>query len=202
MSSGSAPTVLASTSEVSTSHSLSRLGYLSAELFRAKGRYRLHRGAVDGVGATGQQRGGEQCGGQTGGRTAAHRMAPFLRVHRLAGQLFGHVTGWRIGLLREADRPFDEVVVELDRDLAEVVPSIGSVPTATQPSWPSMLMSSTLVRVSSSVLRSAPDGLPRNQVKEKCGPRMPPPASHWHPTELTAVLTRPSPGSARRGSGR
>lgn len=59
------------------------------------------------------------------------------------------------------------------------------------PLWPSMLMSSTLVRDSSSVLRSRPMGLPRYQVKEKCGPRMPPPASHWHPTELPAVFTRP-----------
>ena len=52
------------------------------------------------------------------------------------------------------------------------------------PSWPSMLMSSTLARDSSSVLRSRPIGLPRYQVNEKCGPRMPPPTSHWQPTEL------------------
>ena len=52
------------------------------------------------------------------------------------------------------------------------------------PSWPSMLMSSTLARDSSSVLRSRPIGLPRYQVNEKCGPRMPPPASHWQPTEV------------------
>ncbi len=54
-----------------------------------------------------------------------------------------------------------------------------------------MLMSSTLVRDSSSVLRSRPIGLPRYHVNEKCGPRMPPPASHWHPTEFLAVLTSP-----------
>jgi hypothetical protein len=28
-------------------------------------------------------------------------------------------------------------------------------------------------------------------VNEKCGPRMPPPCSHWQPTELRAVFTRP-----------
>ncbi len=67
-------------------------------------------------------------------------------------------------------------------------PRVGSVPTAMNPSWPSMLMSSTLVRDSSSVLRSRPIGLPRYQVKEKCGPRMPPPASHWHPTEFVGRL--------------
>ena len=39
-----------------------------------------------------------------------------------------------------------------------------------KPLWPSMLMSSTLVRDSSSVLRSRPIGLPRYQVNEKCGP--------------------------------
>src|SRR5215213_8515108 len=54
-----------------------------------------------------------------------------------------------------------------------------------------MLMSSTLARDSSSVLRSLPIGLPRYQVNEKWGPRMPPPCSHWQPTELRAVLTRP-----------
>src|ERR1700754_3846894 len=54
-----------------------------------------------------------------------------------------------------------------------------------------MLMSSTLARDSSSVFRSRPIGLPRYQVNEKCGPRMPPPCSHWQPTELRAVLTRP-----------
>ena len=41
-----------------------------------------------------------------------------------------------------------------------------------------MLMSSTLVRDSSIVLRSRPMGLPRNQVNEKCGPRMLPPDNH------------------------
>ncbi|ELP45829.1 hypothetical protein D522_14415 [Mycobacterium avium subsp. paratuberculosis S5] len=60
-----------------------------------------------------------------------------------------------------------------------------------KPLWPLMLMSSTLARESSSVLRSRPIGLPRYQEKEKCGPRIPPPASHWHPTELRAVLIRP-----------
>ena len=59
------------------------------------------------------------------------------------------------------------------------------------PAWPSMLMSSTLARDSSSVLRSRPMGLPRYQVNEKCGPRMPPPTSHWQPTELRAVFTSP-----------
>src|SRR5690349_16056193 len=54
-----------------------------------------------------------------------------------------------------------------------------------------MLMSSTLALDSSSVLRSRPMGLPRYCVIEKCGPRMPPPASHWHPTEFLAVLTSP-----------
>src|SRR6201995_3124896 len=54
-----------------------------------------------------------------------------------------------------------------------------------------MLMSSTLDRDSSSVLRSRPIGLPRYQEKEKCGPRIPPPASHWQPTEFFAVLTNP-----------
>src|ERR1700758_5815935 len=70
-------------------------------------------------------------------------------------------------------------------------PRLGSLPTAMNPPWPSMLMSSTLARDSSSVLRSRPIGLPRYQVNEKCGPRMPPPASHWHPIEFLAVLTRP-----------
>src|SRR5258705_4788098 len=54
-----------------------------------------------------------------------------------------------------------------------------------------MLRSSTLARDNSSVLRSRPIGLPRYQVNEKCGPRMPPPCSHWQPTELRAVFTRP-----------
>src|SRR5689334_11637820 len=54
-----------------------------------------------------------------------------------------------------------------------------------------MLMSSTLVRDSSSVLRSRPMGLPRYQLKEKWGPRMPPPSSHWQPTDVLAVLTSP-----------
>src|SRR3954447_3636846 len=54
-----------------------------------------------------------------------------------------------------------------------------------------MLMSSTLARDSSSVLRSRPIGLPRYQEKEKCGPEIPPPASHWQPTEFFAVLTSP-----------
>src|SRR5882757_7684156 len=54
-----------------------------------------------------------------------------------------------------------------------------------------MLMSSTLARDSSSVLRSRPIGLPRYQEKEKSGPRMPPPASHWQPTEFLAVLSSP-----------
>ena len=62
---------------------------------------------------------------------------------------------------------------------------------AMNPSWPSMLTFSTLARDSSSVLRSRPMGLPRYQEKEKCGPLMPPPASHWHPTEFFAVLTKP-----------
>ncbi len=60
-----------------------------------------------------------------------------------------------------------------------------------KPSWPSMLMSSTLVRDSSSVLRSRPIGLPRNQVNEKLGPTMPPLSSHWQPTEFFAVFTTP-----------
>src|SRR6478609_3729662 len=59
------------------------------------------------------------------------------------------------------------------------------------PSWPSILMSSTLVRVNSSVLRSRPIGLPRYQEKEKCGPVIWPPANHWQPTEFLAVLTNP-----------
>src|ERR1700741_3144759 len=54
-----------------------------------------------------------------------------------------------------------------------------------------MLTSSTLARDSSSVLRSRPVGLTRYPVNEKCGPRMPPPCSHWQPTELRAVFTRP-----------
>src|SRR6185312_1126787 len=54
-----------------------------------------------------------------------------------------------------------------------------------------MLMSSTLVRDSSSVLRSRPIGLPRYQVNEMCGPMMPPFCSHWHPAELRPALTRP-----------
>src|ERR1700750_472359 len=54
-----------------------------------------------------------------------------------------------------------------------------------------MLMSSTLDRDSSSVLRSRRIGLPRYKENEKCGPRMPPPASHWQPTEFLAVLTSP-----------
>ena len=49
-------------------------------------------------------------------------------------------------------------------------PIVGSFATAMKPLWPSMLMSSTLVRDSSSVLRSRPIGLPRYQVNEKCGP--------------------------------
>ena len=60
-----------------------------------------------------------------------------------------------------------------------------------KPPWPLMLMSSTLARDNSSVLRSRPMGLPRYQEKEKCGPRIPPPASHWHPTEFRAVFTNP-----------
>src|SRR5690349_8492078 len=70
-------------------------------------------------------------------------------------------------------------------------PRLGSLPTAMKPPWPLMLMSSTLARESSSVLRSRPIGLPRYQEKEKCGPRIPPPASHWQPTEFLAVLTSP-----------
>src|ERR1700739_1672543 len=70
-------------------------------------------------------------------------------------------------------------------------PRLGAFPPAMKPPWPSMLMSSTLARDSSSVLRSRPIGLPRYQEKEKCGPRMPPPASHWHPTEFLAVLISP-----------
>ena len=123
--------------------------------------------------------------GSGGGR----KLGSFGIHNRLTGQLLGHVT--RIGerLLGEADRPFDEVVVELDADLAQVrdgasLPTPGSSPTAMNPSWPSMLMSSTLARESSSVLRSRPIGLPRYQVNEKCGPRMPPPTSHWQPTEV------------------
>src|SRR5258705_2936221 len=54
-----------------------------------------------------------------------------------------------------------------------------------------MLRSSTLARDNSSVLRSRPIGLPRYQVNEKRAPRMPPPCSHWHPTELRAFLTKP-----------
>src|ERR1700741_511154 len=54
-----------------------------------------------------------------------------------------------------------------------------------------MLTSSTLARDSSSVLRSRPVGLTRYPVNEKCGPRMPPPCSHWQPTEVRAVFTRP-----------
>src|SRR5271168_4333147 len=54
-----------------------------------------------------------------------------------------------------------------------------------------MLMSSTLARDSSSVLRSRPIGLPRYQEKEKCGPKMPPPANHWQPTEFRAVFFSP-----------
>src|SRR5246500_3552025 len=70
-------------------------------------------------------------------------------------------------------------------------PNAGSFPMATKPPWPLMLMSSTLDRDNSSVLRSRPIGLPRYQEKEKCGPRIPPPASHWQPTEFLAVLTSP-----------
>src|SRR6185312_6098801 len=70
-------------------------------------------------------------------------------------------------------------------------PRLGSFPTAMNPQWPLMLMSSTLASESSSVLRSRPIGLPRYQEKEKCGPRIPPPASHWHPTEFRAVLSSP-----------
>src|ERR1700726_4241634 len=54
-----------------------------------------------------------------------------------------------------------------------------------------MLMSSTLDRASSSFWRSRPIGLPRYQENEKCGPRIPPPASHWQPTEFLAVVTSP-----------
>src|ERR1700690_3367840 len=60
-----------------------------------------------------------------------------------------------------------------------------------KPLWPLILMSSTLARDNSSVLRSRPIGLPRYQEKEKCGPRIPPPASHWQPTEFRAVFTSP-----------
>ncbi|COW73056.1 Uncharacterised protein [Mycobacterium tuberculosis] len=70
-------------------------------------------------------------------------------------------------------------------------PKLGSLPMAMKPLWPSMLMSSTLARDNSSVLRSRPIGLPRYQEKEKCGPKIPPPASHWQPTEFLAVLTSP-----------
>src|SRR5574337_264736 len=70
-------------------------------------------------------------------------------------------------------------------------PIVGAVPIAMKPLWPSMLMSSTLVRDTSSVLRSRPIGLPRYQEKEKCGPTMPPRASHWQPTEFCAVLNNP-----------
>src|SRR5690242_18965233 len=70
-------------------------------------------------------------------------------------------------------------------------PRLGSLPTAMKPLCPLMLMSSTLARESSSVLRSRPMGLPRYHEKEKCGPRMPPPASHWYPTELRAVFSSP-----------
>src|SRR6201997_3402025 len=70
-------------------------------------------------------------------------------------------------------------------------PRLGSLPMAMKPPCPSMLMSSTLARESSSVLRSRPIGLPRYQEKEKCGPRIPPPANHWQPTEFRAVLTSP-----------
>ncbi len=34
-------------------------------------------------------------------------------------------------------------------------------------------------------------GLPRNQVNEKCGPKMLPPDNHWQPTEFFAVFTSP-----------
>src|ERR1700753_3159739 len=53
-----------------------------------------------------------------------------------------------------------------------------------------MLMSSTLDRDSSSVLRSRPIGLPRYHVNEKCGPRMPPFCSHWQPAEVGPEGTR------------
>ena len=58
---------------------------------------------------------------------------------------------------------------ELNADLAEVHdrPVARSSLIPMKPSCPSMLMSSTLVRDSSMVLRSRPMGLPRNQVKEK-----------------------------------
>src|SRR5271166_3142635 len=70
-------------------------------------------------------------------------------------------------------------------------PRLGSLPMAMKPPCPSMLMSSTLARESSSVLRSRPIGLPRYQENEKCGPRMPPPANHWQPTEFRAVFFSP-----------
>src|ERR1700739_2066524 len=41
--------------------------------------------------------------------------------NRLAGQFLGDVAGRREWLLRVADRPFDEIVLELDTDLAQVV---------------------------------------------------------------------------------
>src|SRR6201999_1760768 len=45
-----------------------------------------------------------------------------FRIHnRLAGQFLGHITGIRERLLGKADRPLDEIVLELDADLAQVV---------------------------------------------------------------------------------
>jgi hypothetical protein len=46
------------------------------------------------------------------------------------------------------------------------------------PLWPSIVMSSTLVRLISSFFRSRPMGLPRNQLNENQGPEMLPFTSH------------------------
>ncbi|SLC77015.1 Uncharacterised protein [Mycobacteroides abscessus subsp. massiliense] len=61
-----------------------------------------------------------------------------------------------------------------------------------KPLYPAISMSSTLGRVRSSVARSRPMGLPRYQLKEKCGPTMLPPRSQTQPTEFLAVPTRPT----------
>ena len=124
MSSGSAPTVLARMSSVSTSHSFSRLGYCFAESSLRGTSPDPDFAAVPStvLRASGQQRQYRQRGDQTGQRPAAVGGPAHFAVHnRLAGQFLGHITGIGEWLLGEADRPLDEVVLELDADLAEVV---------------------------------------------------------------------------------
>src|SRR6185437_5244558 len=53
-------------------------------------------------------------------RRRGRRCGRSFRVrNRLASQFFGDIARRREGLLAEADRPFDEVVLELDPDLTQ-----------------------------------------------------------------------------------